>query len=912
MTNKKELLTKISIFLSITIGCFLLVYLPLFCTGKTFVWAVDGVQQHYSFLKYLSSHSLSQLLGGIDLVGAVGTDTLINYLYYGLFDPFYLIAHILPSSWTVVSYELIVILKFLSSAIIMFCYLRHKKVTFFTSTIFSTVYMLSGYALVMFARHPMLACGTMYLPLLVWGVEKVCEKKRPYLFLIANVLLLLSNFYMFYMCAIFVVIYALCYTWGTGKKIVSKESILTYLYIAGLYVVTALLCAIILLPFAYGFLTSARGANKGFVLPTVNVYLQLFMGLFSPINAQNFYVIGISFLVLILLLFGVFGGKNKTYKVLSIVMIACLLVPVVGYIMNAFNYVSGRWFYLFIFTAIVESALVVEEWKVSKPTIETIVKVVKSFLVVIVAIGALGVMVCSANGLREANVGNVWQALIYLVILGVGIGAGCFVAMTQYTNKVVCYIQNKIKNNREKKIETKNNRSIFTLKTLQVATLVICVLVGFGYNIYYGSQFRSTKEIKQLTTSSQDCYLAEQYQETFFRVDKSHKIGKNYFDNYENKGLVNGYASTYNYNTVSNGYVYDWLKSIGQAGYTHTLGMGGLQGRLAPNAILSTKYYVTQDATLFGYEKVETEENILTNTNALPFGYVYSSTMSEEEYFALPLEERANALLQACIVENGTTNVVFKKRATQVTTTQTVTNMSIENGMIVADKNASLTITFDGENFAECILVLKNFDFDHKADGLDKKVVNMTTPQIKVTSGQSEIIQNLYDKGAQMYNGITDFVFPLGMIEGQSSVTLTFTQGEYKFDDIAIFAYNKEDYISDISKLSEHLTDVKLTNNELTSNLTTLGGQLFLSLPYTKGWTAYVDGVETKIDRCNVGFMGLQVSEGTHNIKLVYHTPYLTQGKWITVLSAVVLSIAIITTESVVAVKQKRRKDETK
>lgn len=947
MIKKKEMLTKIAWFLLVVLGSFVVVYLPLFCTGKTFVWAVDGVSQHYSFLKYLSGHSLSELLGGIDLVGAVGTDTLVNYLYYGLFDPFYMIARILPNSWLIASYEIIVILKFLVTALIMFLYLRHKKIEWWTATIFSTVYMLSGYALVMFARHPMLACGMMYLPLLIWGVENLFDHKRPYLFLITNILLLLSNFYMFYMCAIFVVVYALCYVSGTGKKIFSKSSILTYCYIALLYLVTALICAVILLPMMYGFFTSARGENKGFVFPTINVYLQLLLGLFAPVNAQNFYVIGISFIILILLFFGLCEGKDKTYKVLSITMLCALILPFVGYIMNAFNYVSGRWFYLFIFTAVVQSALVIKQYKTSKPTSHSIVRVTKYFSLVVLAIACFGGMVACASLCKKANVGNMVQLLLYIVNLGVGLALGVYVVVSK---KLTAYLLKKIdnlamvkenqllvvkdnkstninenredvknKNNAENKNDETNNRKpkksfqcrlagLFSIKNVQIAVLVVCLIAGFGYNIYYAKQFRTVDMIHNLTTSKDETYLGSLYQDTFFRVDKSYRATKDYFGNYENNGVVSGYASTYNYNTVSNGYVYEYLKSIGQAGYTHTLGMGGLQGRLAPNAILSTSYYLSYAQDIpYGYEKVEGTDQVLTNTKSLPFGFVYKKILSEKEYLALPYEERANAMLQACVVENGQTDVALESRATKVECLQDCHEVTINGNKIKAGKNASITLTFEAQNNAECVLILKNFRVNHDHDGLDKHIVNVTTPQLQVRKGSAQAVQNLYDKGAQMYHGITNFVFPLGMCEGTNNVTLSMTNGEYSFDDIAIFKYNREQYDSDIAKFNEHLTDLQLGHNEISGTLSTTGGQLFISMPYSKGWTAYVDGVATTIDQCNIGFMGLRVSEGTHKIKLVYHTPYLHQGKLISLVSCVVLLASIVISEIVLLVMKKRR-----
>lgn len=210
MEKKKDSFKKFGLFLLVLIASFLICYLPFFCTGKTFIWLIDGSSQHYTFLTYLMEGSILDKLGGIDVVGALGSDTLISYLYYGLFDPFYMIMFMLPSSWSVVAYEMIVILKMLTIGIMMYWYLRHKKLDWSIATVLSIAYMLSGCSLVMTVRHPMLASGMMYLPLCIWGIEYILQNKRPYLFVISNVLLLLSNFHMFFMVTLFSILYVLC------------------------------------------------------------------------------------------------------------------------------------------------------------------------------------------------------------------------------------------------------------------------------------------------------------------------------------------------------------------------------------------------------------------------------------------------------------------------------------------------------------------------------------------------------------------------------------------------------------------------------------------------------------------------------------------------------------------------------
>lgn len=890
MTKKKEGLQKFGLFLLIMIASFLICYLPFFCTGKTFIWHIDGASQHYTFLTYLMNGSIFDKLGGIDLVGTLGSDSLISYIYYGLFDPFYCLMFLLPSSWSVAAYEMIVILKMMGIAIIMYWYLRHKQIDFWFACVLAIAYMLSGYSLTMTVRHPMLASGMMYLPLCIWGVENIIENKRPYLFLISNTLLLLSSFYMFFMVTLFSVIYVLCHIKSQNIKFFSKKFWLLVGKFACLYVIIFLILAFMLLPLAYGYTTSARGENKGFVMPTILVYWQLLTGFLALINAQQFFVLGLSLPFVLLLILGICFGKTSTYRTLTVVMLACMVIPFTGYIMNVGNYVSGRWLFLAIFTFVVESGLVLQSWKQKNYTLKQWSKVVQYGWILVVLFLTISSIVSFARILGGNHVHSGLQMIIYVLLGTIGILLSYLVATT--------------------KIKIKKIYTWWNVKFVANSILILTIVLGGLYNIYYLPMFHNIKTLQEVTTSLPEKWIVSKDFDHIFRVDEAIQDSKQYLGNYQNKGLINNYASTYSYNTISNSYVYEYLQSIGQAGYMHTLGMGGLQGRLAPNAILSTEYYITSNQDIpYGYDVVAEQEGIYQNSKYLPFGFVYEDSMSEEFYYSLPLQERANAMLQAAVVESKVGTFTYQNRANRTSYEYVTSNMSIQGNFLHADKNAQLTLTFAVEDDAETILLIKGLVPNHQNDTIDKVIMGNTLQSIQVKTDTKTYRQNLYEKGSQMYSGIQDFVFNLGNIEDRESVTISFSQGEYTFEDIAIYSYKIADYEKDIQAFTSYLDNVTIDNQTLTGNITSNGGILFLSMPYTKGWTAYVDGRPVEIEKVNIGYMGLHITEGTHTIKLTYETPYFAVGK---VVSYVSLSLVVVlgTSVEVVVWIKKRRKHE--
>jgi uncharacterized membrane protein YfhO len=53
---------------------------------------------------------------------------------------------------------------------------------------------------------------------------------------------------------------------------------------------------------------------------------------------------------------------------------------------------------------------------------------------------------------------------------------------------------------------------------------------------------------------------------------------------------------------------------------------------------------------------------------------------------------------------------------------------------------------------------------------------------------------------------------------------------------------------------------------------------MVFSIPYSKGWSAYVNGKKTKLLRANTMFMALPLKAGFYNIELKYFTPGLKLG----------------------------------
>ena len=61
------------------------------------------------------------------------------------------------------------------------------------------------------------------------------------------------------------------------------------------------------------------------------------------------------------------------------------------------------------------------------------------------------------------------------------------------------------------------------------------------------------------------------------------------------------------------------------------------------------------------------------------------------------------------------------------------------------------------------------------------------------------------------------------------------------------------------------------------------GNLVFFSVPYDKGFTAYVNGKEAEIEKVNYALSAVYVPAGDNEVVFTYKTPYLNTGIALTV-----------------------------
>ncbi len=184
--------------------------------GERSVLSLDLNAQYVYYYDYMYDvfageeslfYSWSRNLSG-EFMGIIG---------YYLASPFNLLVWMWDRAWITEGLLTMMLAKAGSCGLAMaFLLKKHRGYSDVTTLAFSIMYALCGFFVVQ-TMDPMWLDGLIALPLVVMGVERVCDKRRFKLYVLSLVYVFVANFYIGYMVGIFSAIYFLYYL-ASGKS----------------------------------------------------------------------------------------------------------------------------------------------------------------------------------------------------------------------------------------------------------------------------------------------------------------------------------------------------------------------------------------------------------------------------------------------------------------------------------------------------------------------------------------------------------------------------------------------------------------------------------------------------------------------------------------------------------------------
>ena len=876
-------------FLLMCIGAFL----PFFTEGKSFVWGAgveDGLSQHFSALAYYGEalrEFFRNLLAGHpklvmwDMSLGYGADILSTLNYYAIGDPLNLLYGFVSPKNTETMYDFMILLRMYLAGITFIMYARKMKKRSYGTVIGALVYVFSGFCFRLGLRHPFFINPIIYFPLLCLGIEKIYQRERPYVFIFAVCVSAMSNYYFLYMLTIFAVIYAWIRFYKYTEENKMKNFFLTILKFGMYYTLGIAMAAVILLPSVIGFLGNGR-YGKGVDWKSLIVYpgkyyllfIENFIGygnMGSNTNAGYLPIVGI------VVLFTLFSQrmKHKKYRVAFIASIIALILPIFGYAFNGFSYANNRWaFALSFIVALLTAEMYPRLFVMSKRQQIGIGAGIIIYTVFCIIVNASGEEILKNKGIMAAC-GLI--AVFYILLL-------IFQRLGYDTQKRIVRV----------------SMAILLLISVGVHGYYRFDPKGYAYTQEFMDQGQAYRTLKEDNIRM----LSKVNDLSVYRV---HAEGYRY----KNYGLINHLNTISGYYSITAKCVTDTIKGYDTLGMQYADKYKGVDQRLGLLSLAGVKYItvahnsqVAKDVSSkgdvpYGVEKQSKKGNITLYKNkyALPFAYAYDSYMTEQQYEQLNGIGKEQAMLAQIILnQHPADKEIQHNEQRNDPDIQTIslpeTRISSPKGKKYAD------ITVPVEKDKETYLYFKNLVYHGKKNGDDNFILTGRKGTKGILVTQNDVQQKIHIQSTfnPYYFGRKDYIVKINhqTSKAKEKVRLNFlSPGEYEFDDISLITVPKKDVLARLKERKENsMKQIQYEGNHFRGVYHAKKDQILcVTIPYSKGWKATVNGNRTKIYKANGMFMGIIMKKGTQSVKLDYETPGLKIGAWISLVAWIGLGI---------------------
>ena len=739
----------------------------------------------------------------------------------------------------------------------------------------------------------------------------------------------ISNFYFFYMIAIFMVIYAVYRYFMIFKKIRIKELLGWIGKFAGYGIVGLMFACVIFLPTVMVLFGTDRMSADLYVPDIYPVkHYRMLIGALTGKYLSRYTIIGVSVMALLgLLVLFCQKKKNTALKIGFIMCMVFLSVPYIAHVFNGFSYTTNRWNWAFVMLL---SYIFVKVY----PDIFILSK--KKRILIGICTGLYCLYIFTDK--YASDTWNVIIAAVFLAAVAVLMGAYSFWQRHKACSYVMifCAIGGSIGVNMYYCFTSSGNES----------GVWSYVDIGEAYDIAHEPV---QEAISQLPDADEYRYEQESSGVQFNSAILTELNGGQFFFS-----LANGYVSSFFDEIYSNKPLEQRFQNLDERSFLMKL--------------LSMKYFVgPEELVPYGYEKInevkmvdddrvkreakkdltgeldadaqalEDEEEvrdtigIYEDDNALPMAYTYDSYISYEDYLEMDVMERQQAMLQGVVLEESELPVC-EPEDTSVEIEYEITDLENvelhENRIKTTADNASCVLKIQGLPNCETNVVFENLQYlevnrrhkysDEEWDALslaekynifvkDQSVQNEMTITVSTEVDGYQIGKKILfvTNKNNFYGGRHNFVSNLSYHEDAITyIKLSFDKkGSYRYDDLKVICQptdRLDDYASALK--TDNIEDLTIEDNDISLSVSLDERKaLVLSVPYSKGWSAVGNGEEMEIQKANTMLMALELPPGDYDIELHYTTPYIKAGLLLTV-SGVVLFIGIV------IVKEKRKR----
>ncbi len=872
LMNKKKYIFIYSVIFTIL---FILCIGQWFCKyEKAYFRFYDGLDQHYLSFLYVGRW-IREITGNIfinhnfsipmwDMAIGYGGDILTTFSAY-LGDPFNWISALIPEQYAEYVYAGVIIGKMYISGLAYSMYAFYHKKDAWSVLAGAIIYVFSGTMFIAFVQPFFI--NPMYLfPVLLLGVDKIFENESPKLFIFFLFLNFVNYFYFAYMSCVFVFLYCCVkYVFQDKSNRTFKSLICLLKKFVFCSVVAVGLSAAILFPIVMTIVKTDR-LQLHHYLPLLydkNYYSGLLAGFISSFwMGGKDCIIGFGAIALLCVIYlFVQKRRNRAIKIIFAVLSIGLCVPYFGHAMNGFNYAANRWVWAYCLCV----AYIVT---ITLPELRDISYSNFFIIMGMVVIYALIIEVFMHAGSHEITVTILFLMMCFAVI-------GIILKREVWKFQTGCLI-------------------IVSISVVISSYFYFCD----RYKNSLNNQVASGQAYNMVTMRGALPLLEGVTAEDGSRYDRH---GVNYI---RNASWLYGMSGMDFYVSIYNNDVDRFNSNIALLTSPWMYGYSGLDRRTELEALFGVNYYlVHKDLKVdlpYGYSKLLREKEIggqiyqmygMNEPNALM--YTFDKAIDYDSYMALTPYERQQVLLQACVVPQSVSNTTLDKLKIfddSVEYTMEVSEgVHWEGNKIYVDQpNSHVQLKTKKLQDSEIYVYLEFLDY---SNGLKENYSVSLQGVLEGTNiyGMSGYIDGRTDK-SHMYGGKHNWLVNLGYTEEPiDEIIITFNHvGDYILDSIKVYERKQSIIEESIQQLDGVCEDIHVEGNRISANASFDSKKyLFISVPYSKGWKAYINGKEAEIIKTNDAFMAILLEAGEYKIELRYITPYVVSGIGVSITSLV-------------------------
>ncbi|WP_086314870.1 ABC transporter permease [Enterococcus sp. 7F3_DIV0205] len=751
--------------------------------------------------------------------------SLISYYLGGLFTP--LVIFFKNQNIPDALY-LITLLKIGSAGLAFWVFARNTyKIPKWGHVMLSVPYALMSFATAHSEIIMWLDAFT-YLPLVILGIHRLMDERKPTLLFVSYLLLFISNFYMGFMIGVFSFLYFIARmltNWKVYKKRILPYGITSLL--AGGASMILVLPAVLDLR-ANGETLSQVTQFKTEATAFLDIVMKNMVGVYDTTKYGSIPFIYVGLLPLIFCVFYFvtkeIPRKNKLlFGSLFIILIASFYITPLNLFwhgMHAPNMFLFRYSFLFSFLVVMLAGYGFEKFKTDD------LGLLAGSTIMLIAIFAL------AEGAKSAT------SYDYIPISAFVITA---LFLLLYLAGIVFYQLKKIP-----------MHYLIILLLLLVSTeafintnsMLKGILEDWNYasRSLYSEPYPSIKKLVDKTKKEND---------EFYRLENLNPVSSNDSINY-------GYSGVSLFSSIRNRHSSSYLNDLGFRSRGTGLNIRYPNNTLLMDSLVGIKYNISEsDPLKFGFFPIDKagKFSLYENSNALPLGFLADNDIynvkqptndnlsSQTELFNALAGQKEDyfKFYQPTLIDKK--NVKIEQNAGSVTYKELQNNVAKD-----------LTWTVDVPANTQAYLSLFPTDFGQLES-------STATISVNGTSQKSQI-------------NITGQYYNIGYYDKPTSVTFTvsfYGTTAVSFMEPKVVGMNTKAFESSVQAIQAKGADLTAKGRKAVGTVTADKDQVLLTtIPYDKGWKAYVDGKKVPVQSFKKAFVSIPVTQGEHTIEFVY------------------------------------------